>query len=154
MPPTGFSLLTHCLIVAIGLLKRLAQFIAKKIGLEVFFFKLNLYVKLKISEPLTSQTGDARWRRLLSYGIILFVFVSVSGVLIISVGSRLRANSNIHFISELLKERPVLADTLSNAILLKESKISAIEEAKYISTLDTDRKICDIVSLTPFRTVQ
>ena len=117
MFPNGLSLLTHSFIMLLVFMKRLIEKIAEKMGWDIFKFKMNLYLRLKVLTPLTGQANDNLLRRFLAYSIILFVFCFVSFTMFVSLGSRLTQNSNLDFIFNLMKSRSAEASQYIGQIL-------------------------------------
>jgi hypothetical protein len=148
MPPTGLSLLTHSLIVLLGLGKRLVEFIAQKTGHDVFKCKMNLHLGSKMAVPLTGQAGDSRLRRVFAYLIVLGVFVSVSLILVVSVGSRLRTNSNIDFVAELLKNKTVAAEQIKDQPPFIEVDLAGSEQVQETAVENFQEKQCYLLPIS------
>ena len=109
MFPNGLSVLTHAFILLLSLTKRLIEFVAEKMRWDIFKFKMNLYLRLKLGAPLAGRAGDTRLRRLFSYLIVIVVSSSVFLVMFMSVGARLAENSNIDLILGLFGNKPLFA---------------------------------------------
>jgi len=116
MFPNGLSIIVHAFILLLALVKRLVEYVAEKMRWDIFKFKMNLYLRLKIGAPLVGASGDTLPRKIFSVFIILAVFVSVIVTMYVNIGSRLTENSNIDFILGLFGSKPLFAQSTNDSL--------------------------------------
>lgn len=108
MFPIGLSIFVHLFILLLSFLKKLVDFVLLKLRWDLFKVKLGLFLRLKIGVPLTDRAGDSIFRRFFALTILFAVFVLMITSLL-SIGPRLKTNSNLEFVAGLLKNSRTLA---------------------------------------------